>query len=169
MEGGVFLNIEIVEKEQTRIIGLKVETLLQDTKEHMIIPKLQQLFNYRLTEINGAIGLPTTYGVFIDPPNYNPDVDLFTWIAGVEVAPDAVPPVDMVCYDIPKATFAVIQYQGDIHDAGAAYGELFEWIGMSDFEQADTYGFEMYPAIYSAIEQGNAEFKLHFPIRKKQF
>lgn len=59
--------IEIFEKEHMRIIGFKIETLLQDTREQMIIPKLQQSLNERLEEVNGAVGLPITYGIFIDP------------------------------------------------------------------------------------------------------
>ncbi len=161
------MEIKIVERKQSRIIGMKLEVLLQDTREHMIIPKFQKLFNTRLNEVNGAIGLPTTYGIFIDPPNYNPDTDLFTWIAGVEVNAGAEPPVDMIVYDLPKSTYALLEYKGDIDSAGNAYGKLYEWITNSEFEQAGSYGFEMYSTVHSQLEQGFSNFVLHFPIRKK--
>ncbi len=35
------MDIKIIEREQSRIIGLKLETSLQETREQMIIPKLQ--------------------------------------------------------------------------------------------------------------------------------
>lgn len=161
------MDIKIIEREQLRIIGIKLETLLQETRKQMIIPKLQQSFNERLKEVNGAVGLPITYGVFIDPPNYNPDTDLFTWIAGVEVMHDVEPPEDMILYELPKATYAVLEYKGDVDRAGDAYGKLYEWIENSDYEQAGTYGFEMYSRVHSPLEGGNADFMLHFPIKRK--
>lgn len=159
--------IQIIEREQFRIIGMKLETLLRDTREQMLIPMLQQSFNKRLKEIKNAVGLPITYGVFIDPPNYNPDTDLFTWIAGVEVKPYAEPPIGMISYELTKATFAVLQYQGDIDNAGDAYGELYEWIRYSEYEQAGTYGFEMYSKVHTPLERGKSVFLLHFPIKLK--
>jgi AraC family transcriptional regulator len=161
------MGIKIVEIDQFHIIGLKQETLLRDTRDQMIIPKLQQSFNERLEEVKGILGFPNTYGVFIDPPNYNPDTDLFTWIAGVEVTPDAEPPVGMISYELPKATYAVLEYAGNIDRAGDAYGELSEWINNSEYEQAGTYGFEMYSKVHSLFERGLADFLLHFPIRAK--
>jgi len=159
--------VKVIERENLRIIGTKIDTLLQDTKEHMIIPKHQQSFNERLKDVNGAIGLPITYGVFIDPPNYNSDTDLFSWIASVEVSADMEPPVGMISYELPKATYAVLEYRGDIDRAGDAYGELYDWINNSEYEQAGSYGFEMYSTISSPLERGTADFLLHFPIRKK--
>ncbi|WP_062052606.1 GyrI-like domain-containing protein [Bacillus sp. JCM 19034] len=161
------MKIKIIERKQLRIIGMKLETLLQDTREQKIIPEFQQFFNTRLNEINGAMGLPITYGIFIDPPNYNPDTDLFTWIAGVEVNTDVEPPVGMIEYELPKSTYAVLEYEGDNDSAGNAYGELYEWINNSEFEQAGSYGFEMYSTVHSPLERGFSEFLLHFPIRDK--
>ncbi|MDH4617000.1 GyrI-like domain-containing protein [Brevibacillus sp. AY1] len=114
-----------------------------------------------------TIGLPVTYGVFVDPPNYNPDTDPFSWIAGVEVLHDAEPPEGMISYELPKATYAVLDYKGDIDRAGDAYGQLYDWITQSEYVQAGSYGFEMYSKVYSMTERQNAEFSLYFPVRKK--
>ncbi|CAG7657654.1 GyrI-like domain-containing protein [Paenibacillus allorhizosphaerae] len=159
--------VRIVEREHFRIIGLKLETLLNETREQMLIPKLQQSFNEKLEEVNGAIDLPTTYGLFIDPPNYKPDTDHFTWIAGVKVSPDAEPPKGMISYELPRTTYAVLEYRGDIDRAGNAYGELYKWISNSEYELAGTYGFELYSMVHSPLERGNADFLLHFPIKNK--
>ncbi|WP_248565427.1 GyrI-like domain-containing protein [Paenibacillus sp. L3-i20] len=61
-----------------------------------------------MTEVTGTQLPRLQYGVFIDPPNYNPDTDTFTWIAGVEVTADAVPPEGMISYKLPQATYAVL-------------------------------------------------------------
>lgn len=159
--------VKIMERESFRIIGTKVDTLLKDTREQMIIPQHQQSFHERLKEVDGAIGLPITYGVFIDPPNYNPDTDPFSWIAGVEVHHDAEPPEGMISYELPKATYAVLDYKGDIDRAGNVYGQLYDWIIHSEYVQAGSYGFEMYSKVYSMSERQNAEFLLYFPVRKK--
>jgi AraC family transcriptional regulator len=90
------MEVDIIKKEKMQIVGMKVETLLKDTKEQMIIPKLQQQFNQRVHEIKGAKQLPVTYGIFIDPPNYNPNTDLFTWVAGVEVSDKFELPENMI-------------------------------------------------------------------------
>ncbi|WP_458125421.1 GyrI-like domain-containing protein [Paenibacillus sp. Z3-2] len=143
-----------------------VETLLKDTKEQMIIPKLQQSFNERKNEVPDPIGLPVTYGVFIDPPNYKPDTDLFKWIAGVEVRQDQSSTGDLVSYDIPAGLYAAYEYKGDIDQAGEAYGILFDWINQSEYELSGSYGFELYNGLYFGLERRTADFKLHFPIRK---
>ncbi|WP_078549188.1 GyrI-like domain-containing protein [Litchfieldia alkalitelluris] len=161
------MTIKIVKRDSAHIIGMKIETLLKDTREQMIIPKLQQSFNKRLKEVNGAIDLPITYGIFIDPPNYNPAQDPFIWIAGVECSVDSEPPVGMISYTLPKATYAVLEYQGDIDNASVAYNELYEWIKDSDYEQEGLYGFEMYSTVHSSLDRRKAEFLLLFPIRLK--
>lgn len=60
------MSLTIVHRPKKTIAGLSVETLLKDTREPLIIPKLQQAFNGRIGEIQGSVGLPNTYGVFID-------------------------------------------------------------------------------------------------------
>lgn len=159
------MTIKIIEREASHIIGMQLETLLQDTREQQIIPQLQQSFNKRVNEVHGAIGLPITYGIFIDPPNYNPDTDPFIWIAGVETSTDVEPPAGMISYDLPKATYAVLEYQGDIDKAGEAYDELYKWIHESEYEQVGTYGFELYSKIHSPLERRVADFLLHFPVK----
>lgn len=163
------MSIKILEKKPFQIMGLKLETLLQETREQLLIPKLQQSFNDRLEKVEGAVGLPVTYGVFIDPPNYKPDTDLFTWIAGVEVRDDAKLPMGMVSHMLPKATYAVLEYEGDIDRAGDAYNELYQWIQHSEYEQAGTYGFEMYTKVHNPLERRLAKFLLHFPVRRKSY
>lgn len=161
------MEVQIISKDKLQIIGMRVETLLKDTREQMIIPRLQQQFNQRINEIKGAERLPITYGVFIDPPNYNPDTDLFTWIAGVEVSSETELPYDMIRYEIPAGTYAVLQYTGDIDNAGSAYDRLYHWVINSSFQSAGTYGFEEYSTINSAVERIQADFKLHFPVETK--
>lgn len=165
--GLVFVNVEIVNRDKTSIVGLTVDVLLKDTKEQLIIPKLQQSFNEMVNEIEGAVALPVTYGVFIDPPNYNPHSDLFTWIAGVEVEEGVKPQEGMICYEIPSGTYAVLTYTGNIDNAGSAYDQLYTWISSSEYELAGTHGFEMYMKNHSVPERQETEMKLHFPVNKK--
>lgn len=159
--------VQLIEREAFRIIGLTLETMLHETREQMIIPKLQHTFHARIAEIDGAIGLPTTYGLFIDPPNWNPETEPFRWIAGVEVGGDVVPPADMVTYELPKATYAVLAYQGSIAEAGSAYDQLYRWISNSEYELAGLVGFELYTTNESAVERGTADFLLHLPVRRR--
>ncbi|MDQ0232065.1 GyrI-like domain-containing protein [Metabacillus malikii] len=159
------MEIKIVERGPVRIIGMKIDTLLKDTREQHLIPKLQQAFHKKVSTIEGVIGLPTTYGIFIDPPNYNPDTDLFTWIAGVEATAEVEVPFDMISYVIPQGSYAVLSYEGDIDNAGSAYDKLFEWIQDSAYEQAGTFGFELYSEKHDVLERKSASFLLHFPVK----
>jgi AraC family transcriptional regulator len=165
--GNIMDEVKIIERRETRIVGLLVETLLSDTRENQIIPKLQQKFNSIVDQIPGAVGLPVTYGAFIDPPEYNPDTDLFTWIAGVEVGKEAEEDEGFISFVIPEGVYAELHYEGDIDNAGSAYGKLYEWIRNSDYEQSGTFGFEMYSTNASSIERKKAEFILHFPVKRK--
>jgi AraC family transcriptional regulator len=161
------MDVQIIIKDKIKIAGLTVKTLLKETREQLIIPRLQQEFNQRINEIQGTIGVPITYGVFIDPPNYKPDTDLFTWIAGVEVGEDIDLPQDMIRYEIPSNKYAVLHYEGDIDNAGSAYDALYNGIKKSEYKISNTYGFEMYTSIHSVFERKQANFKLHFPIVNK--
>lgn len=161
------MNVKIVERGPIQLVGLVCQTLLKDTREQLIIPKLQHDFNQRINEITGLINYPHTYGVFIDPPNYNPETDLFTWIASVEVGNEYSMPDGMITYQIPANKYAVLSYQGNIDDAGIAYDTLYRWITESKYKISDTYGFEMYGQIHSAYDRRETNLKLHFPIIKK--
>ncbi|MGF7034916.1 putative transcriptional regulator YdeE [Paenibacillus mucilaginosus] len=161
------MGVYLTERPRLRLIGLRIETVLSETREQRMIPRLQEAFRERVSEVTGSVHLPVTYGVFIDPPDYNPDTDPFTWIAGVEAEPRAEAPEGMVEFELPAATYAVLEYSGDIDRAGRAYDELYRWIQDSEFEQAGTYGFEMYPSDYSGEERRTADFLLHFPVRRK--
>ena len=161
------MKIEIVEKGPIQLVGLMCQTLLSDTKEQFIIPKLQHEFNQRIHEIKGIVNEPVSYGLFIDPPNYNPETDLFTWLAGVEVVGNEYSkPDDMIIHQVPANTYAVLHYAGNIDDAGKAYDTLYRWIQDSEYSICDLYGFEMYEQVHSAYERKEAIFKLHFPIKK---
>ncbi|GGO08429.1 GyrI-like domain-containing protein [Saccharibacillus kuerlensis] len=162
------MNTEVIKRPETKIAGFKVETLLKDTKKQHTIPKLQQRFNETVEEVPGAINLPITYGVFIDPPDYNPDTDLFTWIAGVESDLETEVEEEMVTHVIPAGTYAVIHYEGDIDNAGSAYDQLYHWIEESEYKQKGSYGFELYSTIQSSLERQTSSFKLHFPVELRE-
>ena len=106
------------------------------------------------------------YGIFIDPPNYNPNTDPFTWIAGVEVDDISSPPKEMKGYEFPEHFYAVTTYHGPKGGAGHIYDALYNWINQSNYELAANYGLEIYSNASDDIEPNNIKMELCFPIKK---
>ncbi|MCP1307335.1 GyrI-like domain-containing protein [Paenibacillus tyrfis] len=154
----------IIQKPSFMVVGVSLETLLQDEREQRNIPKLHQKFNERIAEITNRIN-DNAIGIFIDPPNYSYKLDKFKWIAGVEVTGMDELPEGMEAVSFPANTYACVTYKGKKNQAYQAYDYLYQWVAESEYELADTYGVEH----YKEYDEETAEeiMDLMFPVKKK--
>lgn len=118
------LNVRIENKDALKIIGIPLSVLLIEEREKKLITALHDIFDERVHEVKNRMNPLKGYGIFIDPPNYNPNTDLFTWIAGVEVDDISGPPKEMKSYEFPEHFYAVTTYHGPKGEAGHIYDAL---------------------------------------------
>ena len=95
------LDVGIEKKDALKIIGIPLSVLMIEEREKKLITALHDIFDERVHEIKNRMNPLKGYGIFIDPPNYNPNTDLFTWIAGVEVDDISSPTKEMKSYEFP--------------------------------------------------------------------
>lgn len=158
------METRIIQKEALFIVGLSLETLLQDEREQRNIPKLFDQFEQRVYEIKNRKS-ENTIGIFIDPPHYDHTRDPFKWITGVEVTALDDIPDGMEAHSIPANTYACTIYQGPKSSSYQAYDYLYQWVAQSDYELADTYGIEEYLAEADQAE-GEQRMQLMLPVMK---
>ncbi len=151
------------------IAGMSVSTTLEDTKTNSTIPKLMNdFFENRVSELAGIMCGKGGFGMFIDPPNYNPTTDEFQWIAGVEVNSHGELPEDFVRKTIPAHTYAVITYTGHVAGLGEAYNHFYQtWLPNSSYELADSFGFEYTDESFKGPNATDNVVELYFPVKKK--
>ncbi|MFC5404333.1 GyrI-like domain-containing protein [Cohnella soli] len=155
----------IIQKESFMAVGVSLETLLKDERENRFIPKMHAEFEERIHEIENRIN-DNAIGIFIDPPNYDYKIDMFKWIAGVEVSQIENIPDGMESITIPQNTYACTIYTGARDQAYQAYDYLYKWVQESEYELADSYGIEQYKKVN--IESSEEVMVLMFPIRKNR-
>ncbi|HET7579280.1 MAG TPA: GyrI-like domain-containing protein [Bacillales bacterium] len=162
------MDVKIKERPAFHIVGLSCDIVLKDARQTDTIPKLHEAFSKRVDEIRNRINPNLSYGLFIDPLNYNPDTDPFTWVAGVEVSDLEEIPEGMVGQTFNAPHFAVFSYKGK-DKSSKPYDMLYKWVDQSaDYQLADRFGMEVYDERYHGPLDPDSTFDLWFPVAKKQ-
>lgn len=161
------MDIRTESKSAFKVMGMKLSVLLRDERRKKLITTLHDDFNKRVDEIHNRINPTVGYGVYIDPPNYNPDTDPFTWIACVEVDDLSNPPEGMEGFEFPENRYAITTYEGPKGEAGNLYDALYRWIDQSEYQIAADYGLEVYHDDVDDTEIDHMKMELWFPIKKK--
>lgn len=162
------MEIRIEKKAAFKVIGMTLSIILSEERRKKLITGLHDKFNDRVHEIKNQITPMRYYGIFIDPPNYNPDTDPFTWIAGVEVDDISNPPKEMKGFEFPEHLYAVTSYHGPKGEAGNLYDTFYHWVSQSDYELAADYGLEIYSDSSDDLEPNHIKMELWFPIKSKK-
>ncbi|MFG6115914.1 GyrI-like domain-containing protein [Halobacillus sp. MO56] len=164
MNGKVKTMVEpkVISKKAFKIIGLAFETTMAE--KDVKIPRLVEEFHTaRIVDIENRVNAPVSYGMFIDPPNWNPETEPFTWMAGVEVDSHDVLPPGMVARTFPDHQYATLQFNPAEHEFDP-YQFLHKWIKQNGYEQIKGFGFEL----YEPYTGSQTMFTLHFPVRETE-
>jgi len=154
------MEAKIIENSGFTIVGMKCETTMIDKDE--TIPKIVDEFHMkRMGEVEDRINAPTAYGVFIDPPNWDPETEPFTWITAVEVESGDKVPEGMISKTIPAHTYAAVYYDPKTMTMNP-YIDLHRWINEQGYTQIEGFGFE----VHTSYEGDNTPYTLHLPVQK---
>ncbi|MDN4606289.1 GyrI-like domain-containing protein [Sporosarcina highlanderae] len=161
------MDIRTERKDAFKVIGMTLSVLLHDERKKKLITTLHDDFNDRVHEVKNRVNTKIGYGIFIDPPNYNPETDPFTWIAGVEVDDVSNPPEGMRGFEFPEQLYVVTSYEGPNGEAGNLYGALYNWVRQSDYQIAGDYGVEVYSDDNEELDPNEIRMELCLPIEKR--
>ncbi|MFC5407329.1 GyrI-like domain-containing protein [Cohnella soli] len=162
------MEASIVRINEKKIIGMSSNLILGQQTGGKVskVSMLHFRFERRIGEIKHRIHPEWIYGIFIDPPNYDPITDTFKWIAGVEVhSSDDVPP-GMETFTIPGGSYAAVSYAGESQNTDSVYDFLYSWILNSDYEIAAAFGIEKH-AFTEADRSGKVQMELLLPVRER--
>jgi len=153
------MEAKIIEKPSFTVVGMKCDTTM--IEKDTIIPKLVDEFHLeRMREVQDRINAPTAYGLFVDPPNWDPEVEPFTWITAVEVSDDARIPEGMIRKTVPAHTYATVYYDPNYMNMNP-YIDLHRWINEQGYKQIEGFGFET----HTSYEGASTPYTLHLPIQ----
>ncbi|WP_085504988.1 GyrI-like domain-containing protein [Thalassobacillus devorans] len=151
---------KIVKLESFKVMGAACETTM--VEKDVRIPRLMEEFHTKqMITIENRLNAPVSYGVFIDPEDWNPDTEPFTWIAAVEVDGHDNLPSGMVSRTFDEQDYAALDYDPDEHNFDP-YPFLHKWINDNGYEQISGYGFERYEPYTGA----NTKFTLYLPVKR---
>ncbi|MCF6139415.1 GyrI-like domain-containing protein [Pseudalkalibacillus berkeleyi] len=162
MKDIVKINIKpkILSKSEVKIVGMSCTTNMEE--KDVIIPNMvKEFYDQHIHKVKNRVNAPRSYGIYIDPPDWKPDQDEFTWIAGVEVSDFDNIPEGMIQHIIPARQYATLSVNPKKDDFNP-YPYLYRWIKDSAYKQIDHFGFEQ----YDAFEGVESPFELHFPIEE---
>jgi AraC family transcriptional regulator len=150
---------QIVEKKACRVAGLRYE----GKNEHGEVPALWDQFIPRVGELVPDATHWVGYGIGRAIPGVDA-AEKWEYLAGVEVAPEASIPADMVAWEIPALTYAVLPAH-DVPGIGPVTDYYYgEWLPQSaEWEGGEALMMEVYPVTYSE----DLIMYLHFPIKRK--
>lgn len=151
---------QIVELDEIKLAGRSCSTTME--QKDVKIPNMVEAFHVGdIQNISNRINAPSSYGMYIDPPNWDPDKDEFTWVAAVEVSSLEELPLGLEGKVIPAGRYASLRYNPVEHKELEPYSYLYRWIKESGYEQVGDFGFEYYEPFAGV----NTEYTLYFPIK----
>jgi len=151
---------KIVEKEKFHVVGLSCHTTMMD-KDTKVPNVVEEFHLSRIGEVKNRIDDTISYGVFVDPPNFNPEKDKFTWIAGVEVSDVKNIPKNMTSITIPSHQYAALAFNPKTDEINP-YQFLYQWFTSEKYEETDLIGFEVYHP-YQGID---SDYTLYLPVKR---
>jgi len=153
---------KIIEEREFIVVGISCNTTMMD-KDIKVPNTLEEFHSSKIGEVKNRIDETTSYGIFVDPPNFDPKKDEFTWIAGVKVTNDENIPKEMTSLTIPAHQYAVVAFDPK-NDNINPYQFLYEWFTNEGYEAADLIGFEVYNP-YKGVE---SDYTLYLPVKKSE-
>ena len=150
---------KIVEKATFTIAGLRYEGLNQ----HGEVPALWDIFIPRVGELVADPSRWVAYGVARSIPGVDAS-GKWEYLAGVEITPGKKIPSDMVVWDIPALTCAVLP-ANDVPGIGPTSQYFYqEWLPNSkDWAAGEPLMLEVYPETFGQ----DMILYLYFPIKRK--
>jgi AraC family transcriptional regulator len=125
------------------------------------IPDLWQRFVPLFDSVAGRIGY-VTYGVV-----FNPDVESFEYLAGVEVASLDAISSDLRGLRIPAQTYAVFVHRGHISGLRATMSAIWSVrLPASAYESVDAPVYERYDDAFNP-KTGEGEVEIWIPVRPR--
>ena len=146
---------KIVTKPAFTVVGMKY----RGENKNNEIAQIWQEFIPRMKEIKHTSNDEVSYGVCSDLE----DIDVFEYVAGMEVDSAAEIPEGMVSWGVPEQKYAV--FACTLATLHAAYEHAFQaWLPQSGYQRGDSYDFELYDETFEGDSEGSVLY-IYVPIK----
>ncbi|MCB5246429.1 MAG: GyrI-like domain-containing protein [Candidatus Cloacimonetes bacterium] len=153
----------MVSREAFTVVGLKCRSSIQNN----VIPQLWDDFNKVCASIPHTVTDLTTYGVCFYGDGDDPAGDVFSYLAGVEVANADDIPAGMEAISIPAGDYAVFEHRGPLDKLPGTYQKIMaQWLPGSAYERVGTLDFELYDWRFR-WGQPDSLLEIWIPVREK--
>ncbi len=146
--------MKIVEKEAFKIVGMEIETTVQECIEDSKLSSLWERFMARFLEVKDKVNEGTHFGACFVTGECS-----FKYLAAVEVTSFDNIPQGMVKAEIAASKYAVFTHKGPLSKLNETYGKLYEKDMPESGLKQKNFWFEFYrEKVYE--ESPNVELEL---------
>lgn len=151
------MEAQIVQRPAFSVAGI----LYHGKNEHNEIPQLWDQFWPRHAELQSVVEPQVSYGLC---DHVDERTGEFDYVAGMQVAPDALLPVGMVKWEIPALTYAV--FTTTLPKIGPTFDAIYrEWMPNSEYHRTAGPDVELYTAEFDP-NAPDSTFYLYIPVEK---
>ena len=157
LQGEVPLSFRIVEKQALTVVGWPLRTSCFQGQNHREIPQFWTECQ-KGGRVQALVPLIQKLGFIGLCCEWDRGHEEFTYVVGVDTAPDVNLPPGTQKYTVAPATYAVFESVGAMpHAIQNVWERAFnEWFPTSGYEHADALDFEVYPLFAPNDSRGDA-------------
>jgi predicted transcriptional regulator YdeE len=156
-------NIEIVERQEVKLVGYSLEASLNDIIQSKIVAKLREELSDKSNLIKSRLD-EGIYLVQIYPHcEWTPDV-VYRHIIAIEVSTFEDIPEGMITHSIPSGRYIKFSHEGPESEIGNTYDLINEWLEKNDFGGPRTFDTEYWKDI-KTLEEHNNVINIYIPIK----
>lgn len=127
--------------------------------------KLWNDFSARVQEIPNVSDPHKAYQVCVMKDS-DPEAEIFTFIAGMEVSEISQVPEGMMAHSVPEAHYAVFEHHGLLDTLHKTYEYIYAvWLPESGYEMADTDSLEVYDERFK-VGSPDSVYEIWVPLKK---
>lgn len=156
-------NIEVVEKQEVKLVGYSVEASLNNVIETKLVAKLRE----KLSVASGLIKDRIDNGIFLvqiyPDCEWTPDVE-FRHIIAVEVSSFDDIPSEMIAHSIPSGRYIKFSHKGPESEIGNTYDEIFGWMDKNGYDGPRPFDIEYWDDI-KLLEESTNIINIYVPIK----
>ncbi len=154
---------KIIHNPGMRVFGISCRS----TVNNNVIPALWERFNQVCAGIPGSVKPGIAYGICYSDPGVEMTADTpFSYLAAIEVAPDAARPDGIEEMTLPAVDYAVFEHRGSLDTLQETIRALYgEWLPASGLKWTGKFDLEYYGPAFS-YGQEDSSLELWIPVVK---
>lgn len=154
------MNVRFIDKAAFQVIGVSCRSNPSES-----LHKLWNEFSTRVQEIPAVADQGKAYQVCVFQDS-DPEAEIFTFIAGMEVDNTSSIPDGMIAHEVPEAHYAVFEHHGLLDTLHKTYEYIYAvWLPDSGYQMAEADSLEVYDERFK-IGSEDSVYEIWIPVKK---